>query len=108
MHLTFEFRAELQKKNIEIEKLNSMLAKKDSVIKSLSISHCQFKAQFEMIKEELTLEQNEKENLNKRLSWISKVDGKTAALQNENLREQNKKLLSTLIKMLNTTEENAK
>lgn len=68
MHLTFGFRAELQKKNIEIEKLNSMLAKKDSVIKSLSISHRQFKAQFEMIKEELTLEQNEKENLNKRLS----------------------------------------
>lgn len=68
MHLTFGFRAELQKKKIEIEKLNNMLAKKDSVIKSLSISHRQFKAQFEMIKEELTLEQNEKENLNKRLS----------------------------------------
>ena len=54
------------------------------------------------------LNQNERENLSKKLNSIEKIDSNTAALQNENLREQNRKLLSTLIKILNSNSENVK
>lgn len=95
---------ELESKKKEISLLNQSLNEKESTIRNISIVHTQFKQQLEIIKEELMLNQNEKDTLSKKLSNIEKVDSKTAALQNENLREQNKKLLSTLIKLLNTND----
>lgn len=48
--------------------------------------------------------QSEKENLSRKLNIIEKGDSKGALLQNESLKEQNKKLLQALMKLLKTSE----
>jgi hypothetical protein len=57
------------------------------------------------MKEELMYNQSEKENLFRKLNIIEKGDNKNAVVQNESLKEQNKKLLQTLMKLLKTTSE---
>ena len=74
-------------------------------MRNITVTHTHFKQQLESMKEELMYNQSEKENLFRKLNIIEKGDNKNAVVQNESLKEQNKKLLQTLMKLLKTTSE---
>jgi hypothetical protein len=74
-------------------------------VRNITVTHTHFKQQLESMKEELMYNQSEKENLFRKLNIIEKGDNKNAVVQNESLKEQNKKLLQTLMKLLKTTSE---
>ena len=89
----------------ENDRLQELLKGKESTIRNITVAHTQFKQQLESMKEELFYNQNEKENLSRKLNTIEKGEVKKSAhVENESLREQNKKLLQTLMKLLKSSE----
>ena len=95
------FKEELKMKSQEVMQLNKILNEKETTIRNISIAHTQFKQQLEEIKEELMVNKHEKEILARKLTLIEKGDKNNVVVQNESLKEQNQKLLQTLIKKLN-------
>ena len=100
-----EMNTQLGNKNKENEKLKEIIERKELTIRNITIAHTQFKQQLEGMEEELVYNQNEKENLSRKLNNIEKGDSKSTVIQIENLKEQNRKLLQTLMKLLKTNEE---
>jgi hypothetical protein len=99
-----DFNKKLQIKEAELHRMKLTLKDKETTIRSISIAHTEFKQQLESLREELLFNQSERETLSRKLNIIEKGDSKGALLQNENLREQNKKLLAALMKLLKTEE----
>lgn len=98
------FNKKLQEKEIELHRMKAALKDKETTIRSISIAHTEFKQQLESVREELMYNQSERETLSRKLNIIEKGDSKSALLQNESLREQNKRLLAALMKLLKTEE----
>jgi len=99
-----EVNNKLIEKDKELKNLNEILKVKESNIRKISVAHTQFKQQLETVREELLYNQNEKENLSRKLTTIEKWDGNTTHMQNESLRDQNRKLLQTLMKLLKSND----
>lgn len=97
-------RNQFNEKSSEVDSLKHILEEKENTIRNISIAHTQFKQQLENIREELMYNQSEKENLSKKLNNIERGDSRGKNVLTENLREQNKKLLQTCMKLLKTNE----
>lgn len=102
------FKQELVTKREEVEHLRQLLDEKDKVIRTISVAHTHYKQKLESIKEELMYYQNEKENLSKKLTTMEKGDSKSAFSVNKSLTDQNKKLLGTIMTLLNSTRASKK
>lgn len=67
-----EVNNKLIEKDKELKNLNEILKVKESNIRKISVAHTQFKQQLETVREELLYNQNEKENLSRKLTTIEK------------------------------------